>query len=762
MRQSVIERLEKQYGELRARLDAAELAPEEFRAELARLRVTDEDGQVWALNEAGRWFRYVDGQWIEAAPQGEEERRPAQRGRGWAVAAGIVVVAAVTVAVWLLALRSPDQVLTPTRASPSSSAAASTSMPTHTLAPSGGDVALVIARADLLVANSRFEEAWPLYEQAAAQSTTDALPLLSWARALAYDWRLEDALEKAHAAVDMAPDSAPANAVLARVYLWLGDAELALASATKAVGLDPNSATARAVLTEAQAAAGQYLDAGANSEMALALGSENATAHHARSVILWLTGAPSLALAEVERAAELEPNLWLRHQKAGELHLRVSSFDKALAHFEQALALRPKPQSYQGAGAALYHQAQYAAALEMLQAASQSGWVSSELDGYMAATLAQLGRCGDAVPFLQRAAARDPEWQVVLEAMARCELVALTATPGASPVPATSEGPPLPEATPTAPVTMPTRATPTPAVTAVTTPGATPSPTRPPAAALAGWIAFPLLEPSSGRVDVWMARWDGSERRVVAEGVRQPALNPSGTLLAVNGTRAGFEHLCLVERDGSSLREITNHVEDGAPDWSTDGRSLVFGSTMHGDKQPRIYFVDDVPFAGGRVEGRVLAWDGGGEVRGTHPEWLPDRRVVFSACDPRDPGRCGLFLAGSDPAPQAVVRLTDHPSDTAPAARGNRIAFMSERTGAWDIYIVSAGGGAPTQLTDSDAIDGLPEWSPDGRWIAYLSTEQGNWAVWAIRPDGSGKRKLFDLGGTPGTNWTEEQISWGR
>jgi TolB protein len=231
--------------------------------------------------------------------------------------------------------------------------------------------------------------------------------------------------------------------------------------------------------------------------------------------------------------------------------------------------------------------------------------------------------------------------------------------------------------------------------------------------------------------------------------------------LAVNGERAGFEFLCLVQPDGNALREFTSHVEDGMPDWMSDGTRLVFGSTMHGDKQPRIYFIDEVPLGGGRVEGRVLRWEGGGEIRGEHPAWLPDGRIVFQACDPRDPGRCGLFVAGSESAPQAAVQITDHPSDTAPAARGSQILFMSERSGNWDLYSVSVSGGMPTRLTSSDAIEGLPAWSPDGRWIAYVSTHGGSWSVWALRRDGSGRRKLFDLGGAPGADWTQEQISWG-
>jgi len=38
-----------------------------------------------------------------------------------------------------------------------------------------------------------------------------------------------------------------------------------------------------------------------------------------------------------------------------------------------------------------------------------------------------------------------------------------------------------------------------------------------------------------------------------------------------------------------------------------------------------------------------------------------------------------------------------------------------------DIYLVSASGGTPVRLTTSKKADTSPRWSPDGKWIAFLS-----------------------------------------
>jgi Tol biopolymer transport system component/imidazolonepropionase-like amidohydrolase len=59
-----------------------------------------------------------------------------------------------------------------------------------------------------------------------------------------------------------------------------------------------------------------------------------------------------------------------------------------------------------------------------------------------------------------------------------------------------------------------------------------------------------------------------------------------------------------------------------------------------------------------------------------------------------------------------------------------------------DIYALDAAGGEARALTHGLAIDSQPAFSPDGRWIAFLSDRSGAENLWVMRPDGSAARQL--------------------
>ena len=107
----------------------------------------------------------------------------------------------------------------------------------------------------------------------------------------------------------------------------------------------------------------------------------------------------------------------------------------------------------------------------------------------------------------------------------------------------------------------------------------------------------------------------------------------------------------------------------------------------------------------------------------------------------------GTAGGGTGPGAGAIQRLTDHDAiDLYPSwsPDGQRIAFHSYRDGNSEVYVMDADGGNPQRLTDHDAGDEFPSWSPDGRRIAFESNRDGNWEVYVMDADGGNPQRLTD------------------
>jgi TolB protein len=69
------------------------------------------------------------------------------------------------------------------------------------------------------------------------------------------------------------------------------------------------------------------------------------------------------------------------------------------------------------------------------------------------------------------------------------------------------------------------------------------------------------------------------------------------------------------------------------------------------------------------------------------------------------------------------TNLTNHEADDnwpTMSPDGTQIAFLSDRDGNWEIYLINTDGTGLTRLTDTPEWEIFPVWSPDGTQIAFM------------------------------------------
>jgi TolB protein len=81
-----------------------------------------------------------------------------------------------------------------------------------------------------------------------------------------------------------------------------------------------------------------------------------------------------------------------------------------------------------------------------------------------------------------------------------------------------------------------------------------------------------------------------------------------------------------------------------------------------------------------------------------------------------------------------------------PSPDGKRICYHRD----YRLYLADADGGNAKPVKDDHPFHFLPQWSPTGEWLAYLSGEHYNCHPHLVRPDGTGLRKVADRGGYRG------------
>src|SRR5690349_14724948 len=90
-------------------------------------------------------------------------------------------------------------------------------------------------------------------------------------------------------------------------------------------------------------------------------------------------------------------------------------------------------------------------------------------------------------------------------------------------------------------------------------------------------------------------------------------------------------------------------------------------------------------------------------------------------------------------------------SDPAVSPDGKHVAFSVRDTdleanrGRLDVWLASIDGTSVKRLTTSPDNDQDPAWSPDGKWIYFLSARAGSSQVWRISPAGGEAEQVTKL-----------------
>jgi serine/threonine protein kinase len=369
-------------------------------------------------------------------------------------------------------------------------------------------------------------------------------------------------------------------------------------------------------------------------------------------------------------------------------------------------------------------------------------------------------------------------------ATASPQVLVVTATPSITPTPAPVTDTPTaaPAAVePTKSATSAPKASPTVKAAAIE-PTAT---TKAESLAISGKLAVPV-DNGSGRYDVFIYSLPGGEVLGKIQGARQPNFGADGRLL-VNGEGGGQEDIWMYNSTGGGGVHVTGSPLDNHPFFKPDTGAVVVDNPemVHskdvGPTEWHIFVYNALSPQPNDVVARdfKLGSDSSDIFDGSQPLfplWGADDFIYFRACDywqTNGGGKCGLYKAPSYMTkgggnnfspPGQLVGDNSIPTDT----KGDRLVYMNVSTGNYEVYVTSINGGAKTNISNDGGQDGLGTLSPDLKWIAFVSNRDGAWAIWVAPSGGGNAKKLFNLPaygsgpfGQGKRDWTTERISWG-
>ena len=192
--------------------------------------------------------------------------------------------------------------------------------------------------------------------------------------------------------------------------------------------------------------------------------------------------------------------------------------------------------------------------------------------------------------------------------------------------------------------------------------------------------------------------------------------SPDGRRIAFRRGVAPYSDLYVMDADGRNVRALTHiasRIRGHA--WTRDGSALVFASNHAGPMA--LYAVD--------------ADTGALQALGVSPAEYPDTAratdtVVYEI--PRTHSTLSqVALGGADPVtPQPLAQSTGSDSDPQLSPQADRLAFVSDRSGQYQVWLYDIAAQASVALTDeADVAVTSPRWNRDGSALVAIEHRGG-------------------------------------
>ncbi len=204
-----------------------------------------------------------------------------------------------------------------------------------------------------------------------------------------------------------------------------------------------------------------------------------------------------------------------------------------------------------------------------------------------------------------------------------------------------------------------------------------------------------------------------------------------------------------VDSDGANITPVT--PAGMSPQWLPGGRGIVY-SVLDGGRNPIL--VKDLATGGQRT---VVAGSG---VEHMTPAVSPDGRLlVYARGTDAGTDLVALPLGGGEGRRITVGRGRASTQPTF-SPDGSRLAYMSDRSGHPEVYIADVDGANAELLTAAAFGDrdyrASPDWSPDGRLVAFQSRNGGTFQIMTINLRDQTVRQVTDVGRNDDPSWAPD------